>query len=84
MPDCTGCDGQCPELTAENGEAWTLIQQIVTQVRTSGMGDVTGFDYPAVKMVARDYGFGMSPAMWGKVRAVEMAMRVAASKRGEA
>ena len=54
-----------------NLEAVELLQAGATQIRTGGMGGFAGFDWVALKMVAEDYGFATSPALWKKIRAVE-------------
>lgn len=45
-----------------------------TQLR-AGFGGTIGFDYTALKLLADDYGFTTSPALWKKVRAVENVIR---------
>ena len=45
-----------------------------TQLR-AGMGGTVGFDYPALKLLARDYGVQTTPAFWRKARAVENVIR---------
>ena len=35
------------------------------------MGGFVGYDWVALKQIARDYGFDTSPALWKKIRAVE-------------
>ena len=54
-----------------NREALELLQVGATQVRIGGMGGFIGFDWNALRLVADDYGFDTSPALWKKIRAVE-------------
>ena len=54
-----------------NREALELLQAGATQVRIGGMGGFIGFDWNALRLVADDYGFDTSPALWKKIRAVE-------------
>jgi hypothetical protein len=43
---------------------------VLTQWRAGGMG-VIGLDYAEVRWWAREMGIDMSPALWGKIRALE-------------
>lgn len=54
-----------------NREAVELLQAGASQIRIGGMGGFAGFDWVALKMIAEDYGFDSSPALWKKIRAVE-------------
>ena len=54
-----------------NLEALELLQAGATQIRTGGMGGFIGFDWTALRLLAEDYGFDTSPALWKKIRAVE-------------
>lgn len=53
-----------------NAEAWALLSLGSTQAR-AGMGGFIGFDYVALARLADDMGFGTSPALWRKIRAIE-------------
>lgn len=69
--DCSVCEGRCPDIMEGNREAVELLQAGASQIRTGGMGGFIGFDWVALKLIAEDYGFDSSPALWKKIRAVE-------------
>lgn len=73
--ECVACEYRRTDLLPENREAWTLLQASTTQVRIGGMGQIVGFDYPAVKLVANAYGIILAPALFRKLQAVESIMR---------
>lgn len=51
-----------------------------TQVRTSPGGFV-GYDYTALKILARDMGIQTTPALWSKVQVVESVTREKAEQQ---
>lgn len=67
-----------------NADAWELLQAGATQLRVAGMGGTIGFDYVALALVAESLGIDTSPAIWRKVRAVEMVIRQNEAKRLDA
>lgn len=69
--DCTSCEGRCPDIMPENLEAWQLWLVVNTQWRT-GFGGAAGLDYVAVFAVAEVYGLEVTPALFRKIKALEM------------
>ena len=53
-----------------------------TQVRAS-FGGFVGYDYTALRVLARDLGIQTTPGLWRKVQAVEMAQRQIAEKQAK-
>lgn len=54
----------------ENNEALELWLAVRTQWRGGGMG-VIGLDYAEVRQWAMDLDIDLSPAVWGKIKALE-------------
>jgi hypothetical protein len=65
----------------ENADAWDLWRAAQTQWRAGGMG-VVGLDYAEVRRWARDLGLAMTPALWGKIWALERATLKAQHAKG--
>nr|WP_279388720.1 DUF1799 domain-containing protein [Hydrogenispora ethanolica] len=55
----------------ENGPAWKLWLLANTQWRI-GLGAPVGLDYPAVLQIAAIHGIEVTPAVFGKLRRLEM------------
>ena len=70
---CEGCEWEPPELLPENVEAWELWSYACTQWRMGGFGPV-GLDFPAALRLARVLGIRVTPALLGKLRALERAV----------
>ncbi|MBW2024372.1 MAG: DUF1799 domain-containing protein [Deltaproteobacteria bacterium] len=68
--DCNNCEWKQPELRPENQEAWELWQAVQTQWRSGPSGPI-GLDYGVMMKVARLLGVDLSPAVFGKIQALE-------------
>lgn len=75
---CKDCEWQCPELWAENREAWELWNAVKTQWRTgtAGAGGMVspcpiGLDYTAVYQVAKTLDIEITPALLNQLQALE-------------
>ena len=69
--DCAQCDQRQPVLWPENREAWVIWTLVNTQWRVSALS-LVGLDYPAVFQIAAVYGIGINPALFQKLRALEL------------
>src|SRR5690554_1446570 len=69
--DCALCPDRSPKLLPENREAWTLWILANTQWRVSGFSPI-GLDYPAVFQIAEIYGIQVTPALFFKLKSLEL------------
>jgi hypothetical protein len=69
--DCSGCGDRCPELLPVNRAVWRIWQLINTQWRVNAFA-LVGLDYPAVFQIAEVYGWEITPAIYEKLRILEI------------